>query len=408
MPKGAALRLAVEGEGNKRTLEVFAGDSTNSLWRGPLATTEISGVIAELRKTLEAIHDIAGNALNLDPQRSAKTVDKLLYFSLGVGYGLFRERPGLLYKETRFQAPGAFDPSITARIVEVTAPKDFSFPFELLQWQDLPEDLANDPALRIRALLGMSAIIRRRFGDVDATEGPAHIQNEPKLPLTVFRNASLTAAEKEVDYLTRIGKLVDVYGPWPGMHELAELAAARHLIDSRIGLNGDPRSAPVAILHLACHCNTKDDDNSHYLNVGGPYGKVLLGDLKKQLMTAKGSKAPVPRPLVFLNACGSAMALSSELEWPSTLDLDALKAGGWSPAPFREFVVKIHSRCDLSCDYCYMYEMADQSWRDQPMRMSPQIADRTAIRIGEHARAHQLPAVSLILHGGEPLLAGRI
>jgi uncharacterized protein len=30
-----------------------------------------------------------------------------------------------------------------------------------------------------------------------------------------------------------------------------------------------------------------------------------------------------------------------------------------------EFIVKVHSRCDLSCDYCYMYEMADQSWRDQ-------------------------------------------
>jgi hypothetical protein len=29
-----------------------------------------------------------------------------------------------------------------------------------------------------------------------------------------------------------------------------------------------------------------------------------------------------------------------------------------------QFSVKIHSRCDLSCVYCYMYEMADQSWRD--------------------------------------------
>ena len=82
-------------------------------------------------------------------------------------------------------------------------------------------------------------------------------------------------------------------------------------------------------------------------------------------------------------------------------------AGGWSPIPFREFVVKIHSRCDLACDYCYMYELADQSWRDRPRRMSTEIARRTATRIGEHARAHQIPSVALILHGGEPLLAGR-
>jgi uncharacterized protein len=53
-----------------------------------------------------------------------------------------------------------------------------------------------------------------------------------------------------------------------------------------------------------------------------------------------------------------------------------------------------------------MYEMADQSWRDQPRSMSPQIAELTARRIGEHASAHSLPDVTLILHGGEPLLAG--
>jgi uncharacterized protein len=82
-------------------------------------------------------------------------------------------------------------------------------------------------------------------------------------------------------------------------------------------------------------------------------------------------------------------------------------ADGWQPVPFHEFVVKVHSRCDLACDYCYVYEMADQSWRGQPMRMSAETAAATAFRIGEHVRAHDLPAISLILHGGEPLLAGR-
>lgn len=101
------------------------------------------------------------------------------------------------------------------------------------------------------------------------------------------------------------------------------------------------------------------------------------------------------------------MGAGSGFEWPATLDIAALIASGWSPVPFSEFIVKIHSRCDLACDYCYMYEMADQSWRDRPRRMSPQIAERTAMRIGEHARTHRLANVTLILHGGEPLLAGR-
>jgi uncharacterized protein len=98
---------------------------------------------------------------------------------------------------------------------------------------------------------------------------------------------------------------------------------------------------------------------------------------------------------------------AADFEWPATLDVAGLLADGWTPVPFREFIVKIHSRCDLACDYCYMYEMADQSWRDRPRRMSDETAELTAARIGEHVRAHRLPRIGLVLHGGEPLLAGR-
>jgi uncharacterized protein len=101
------------------------------------------------------------------------------------------------------------------------------------------------------------------------------------------------------------------------------------------------------------------------------------------------------------------MGAEAGFEWPATLDVAALLAEGWTPVPFREFIVKIHSRCDLACNYCYMYEMADQSWRDRPRRMTEEIASLTAMRIGQHAKAHRLPAVTLVLHGGEPLLAGR-
>ncbi|MFC4061672.1 FxsB family cyclophane-forming radical SAM/SPASM peptide maturase [Planomonospora corallina] len=88
------------------------------------------------------------------------------------------------------------------------------------------------------------------------------------------------------------------------------------------------------------------------------------------------------------------------------LDVDGLLASGWQPSAFQQFILKIHSRCDLSCAYCYMYEMADQSWRSQPRRMSEVIIDRTAMRIAEHALTHSLAEVEAILHGGEPLLAG--
>jgi len=102
----------------------------------------------------------------------------------------------------------------------------------------------------------------------------------------------------------------------------------------------------------------------------------------------------------------SAVPVERAAEWPATLDVHALMADGWRPTPFREFVLKIHSRCDLACDYCYMYEMADQSWRTRPKRMSLTIAEQTAARIGEHVRRHALREIGLVLHGGEPLLAG--
>jgi uncharacterized protein len=93
-------------------------------------------------------------------------------------------------------------------------------------------------------------------------------------------------------------------------------------------------------------------------------------------------------------------------EWPMTLDIDALAAEGWRPTPITEFILKIHSRCDLSCRYCYVYEMADQSWQSRPKRISRETVAITAERIAEHVREHSLKAVQLTLHGGEPLLAG--
>ena len=72
--------------------------------------------------------------------------------------------------------------------------------------------------------------------------------------------------------------------------------------------------------------------------------------------------------------------------------------------PFRGFLLKVASRCNLNCDYCYVYQHADQSWRDQPYKMSLATAAQLAKRINAHAMSHDLRDVNLIMHGGEPLL----
>ncbi|MET9083710.1 FxsB family cyclophane-forming radical SAM/SPASM peptide maturase [Streptomyces sp. NPDC004237] len=74
--------------------------------------------------------------------------------------------------------------------------------------------------------------------------------------------------------------------------------------------------------------------------------------------------------------------------------------------PFVEWVVKVAQPCNLACDYCYVYELLDRSWRDKPSVMATGTADQLARRIAEHAGRHGLPRVRVTLHGGEPLLAG--
>lgn len=75
--------------------------------------------------------------------------------------------------------------------------------------------------------------------------------------------------------------------------------------------------------------------------------------------------------------------------------------------PFLEFVVKLHGRCNLACTYCYVYELRDASWKHKPAVLAADTAERLAARVAEHAARNRLPAVRVVLHGGEPLLAGR-
>jgi uncharacterized protein len=103
---------------------------------------------------------------------------------------------------------------------------------------------------------------------------------------------------------------------------------------------------------------------------------------------------------------GGDIVTSRALEWPTTLDVTKVLARGWQPVPFRQFILKLHSRCNLACRYCYVYELADQTWRSRPTTMSSAVVSVAALRIAEHARAHELDSIRVIFHGGEPLLTG--
>lgn len=76
-------------------------------------------------------------------------------------------------------------------------------------------------------------------------------------------------------------------------------------------------------------------------------------------------------------------------------------------ASIHTFLLKIASRCNINCAYCFEYNLADSSWRRKPPKMST-VAILTAIRrIDEHIVSHGLKSINVIFHGGEPLLGGR-
>jgi uncharacterized protein len=68
-------------------------------------------------------------------------------------------------------------------------------------------------------------------------------------------------------------------------------------------------------------------------------------------------------------------------------------------------LLKVASRCNLDCGYCYVYHMGDEAWRDQPKLMSQRVVDKVAEALGAQYRRQRTP-FSVVLHGGEPLMLG--
>ena len=71
-----------------------------------------------------------------------------------------------------------------------------------------------------------------------------------------------------------------------------------------------------------------------------------------------------------------------------------------------QFVVKIASRCNIACKYCYMYFLGDDSALDSPKFMNEETVRALADRLAVHAERSGLSRLSIAFHGGEPLLLG--
>jgi uncharacterized protein len=65
---------------------------------------------------------------------------------------------------------------------------------------------------------------------------------------------------------------------------------------------------------------------------------------------------------------------------------------------------KVASRCNLNCSYCYVYNKADQTWRDQPAFLSDEVVAAAAQRLRRHCERSGQRVLRAVFHGGEPLL----
>jgi uncharacterized protein len=80
-----------------------------------------------------------------------------------------------------------------------------------------------------------------------------------------------------------------------------------------------------------------------------------------------------------------------------------------SIATFRtplQFILKVASRCNLNCSYCYVYNKGDGTWRSRPSIMPAAVFTAAVGRIRGYCESSGQSDARVDFHGGEPCLAG--
>lgn len=72
---------------------------------------------------------------------------------------------------------------------------------------------------------------------------------------------------------------------------------------------------------------------------------------------------------------------------------------------FDYLLLKLASRCNLDCTYCYWFR--DPTVREQPPVLTPETERALCRELERHVERYELPAFTVLFHGGEPLLFGK-
>lgn len=69
-------------------------------------------------------------------------------------------------------------------------------------------------------------------------------------------------------------------------------------------------------------------------------------------------------------------------------------------------LLKVASRCNLDCTYCYVYHLGDDAWKDNPKLLSKKTIDDIEKSLFDLFQ-YQGKSFAIVLHGGEPFLLGK-
>ncbi len=70
-------------------------------------------------------------------------------------------------------------------------------------------------------------------------------------------------------------------------------------------------------------------------------------------------------------------------------------------------LIKVASRCNINCSYCYVYNMGDTGWSRMPTQISSETVATIAQTLSDFSVTEK-HLFAVVLHGGEPLLLGAV
>jgi uncharacterized protein len=88
-----------------------------------------------------------------------------------------------------------------------------------------------------------------------------------------------------------------------------------------------------------------------------------------------------------------------------TLSVEVGLMDAFAEQPLRQIVLKVASRCNLNCSYCYIYNGEDTGYLSQPKKISDEVYGALLERLDEYVEQSRRP-VAIAFHGGEPTLIG--